>query len=90
MPRLSLRDVAGDNKSSFGILCLIRSRLDLQSRIPLMAAGAVVFACRPALLPVSVNVSGIDMWASRSAISPAEPVLVPPELERQLEGGGFV
>ena len=52
----------------------------------LMAAGAVVFDCRPALFPVSVNVSGIDIRPSRSAISPAESVLVPPEL--QLGGGG--
>ena len=34
-----------------------------------MAAGAVVFDCRPALLPVSVDLSVIDMRAARSAIS---------------------
>ena len=60
----------------------------LMEQDPLMAAGAVVFDCRPALLPVSVNVSGIDMRAARSAISPAESVLVPPELEQQFGGGG--
>ena len=60
----------------------------LMEQDPLMVAGAVVFDCRPALLPVSVNVSGIDMRASRSAISPAESVLVPPELERHFGGGG--
>ena len=53
-----------------------------------MAAGAVVLDCRPALLPVSVDVSGIDMRAVRSAISPAESVVVPPELEQQFGGGG--
>ena len=58
----------------------------LTEQDPLMAAGAVVFDCLPVLLSVSVNVSGIDMRASRSAISPAGPVLVPPELERQFGG----
>ena len=37
-----------------------------------MALGAVEFDCRPALLPVSADVSGIAMRAARSAISPAE------------------
>ena len=60
----------------------------LTEQEPLMATGAVVFDCRPALLPVSVDVSGIDMRAARSAISPAESVLVPPELEQQFGGGG--
>ena len=32
----------------------------LREQDPLMAAGAVVFDCRPALLPVSLDVSGID------------------------------
>ena len=58
----------------------------LTEQDPLMAAGAVVFDCRPALLPVSVDLSGIDMRASRSAIPSAESVLVPPE--RQFGGGG--
>ena len=60
----------------------------LTEQDPLMAAGAVVFDCQSALLLVSVKVSGIDMRTSRSAISPAESVLVPPELERQFGGGG--
>ena len=59
----------------------------LTEQDPLMAAGAVVFDRQPAL---SVNVSGIDMQASRSAISPAESVLVPSELERQFGGGGRI
>ena len=60
----------------------------LTEQDPLMVAGAVVLDCRPALLPVSVDVSGIDMRAVRSAISPAESVLDPPELEQQFGGGG--
>ena len=60
----------------------------LMEQDPLMAAGAVVFDCCPALLRVSVDVSGIDMRAAWSAISPAESVLVPPEPEQQFGGGG--
>ena len=44
-----------------------------------MAVRAVVFDCRPALLPVSVNLSGMDMRTSQSAICSVESVLVPPE-----------
>ena len=58
----------------------------LTEQDPRMAAGAVVFDCRPALLPVSVDVSGIAMRAVRSAIPPVEPVVVPPELEQQFGG----
>ena len=60
----------------------------LTEQDPRMAAGAVVFDCRPALLPVSVDVSGIDMLAVRSAIPPAKPVPVPPKFEQQFGGGG--
>ena len=61
----------------------------LMEQDPWMAAGAMVFDCRPALLPVSVDVSGIDMSAVQSAISPAEPVVVPPELEQQFGGAAL-
>ena len=54
-----------------------------------MAVGAVVFDCRPALLPVSVNVSGIDMWTVRHAMPPAKPVVVPPEREQQFGGAAL-
>ena len=43
-----------------------------------IVAGAVVFDCRPAVLPVSVDVLGIDMRTVRPAKPPAEPVVVPP------------
>ena len=50
----------------------------------LMAAGAVVFDCRPALLPVSVNVLDIDMrlYLRRSRF------LSLPNLSRNSGGGG--
>ena len=54
-----------------------------------MAAGAVVFDCRPALLPVSVNVSGIDMRTVRPAMPPAEPVVVLPKREQQFGGAAL-
>ena len=58
----------------------------LAEQDPRMAAGAMVFDCRPALLPVSVDVSGIDMLAFQSIIPPA--VVAPPDLEQQFGGGG--
>ena len=53
-----------------------------------MAAGAVVFDCRPALLPVSLDVSGIDMPAVRSSVPPAKTDVAPPEREQPFGGGG--
>ena len=57
---------------------------------PRMAAGAVMFDCRPALLPVSLDVSGIDMLAVRPSIPPAKSVVVPPVHEQQFGGGGRI
>ena len=51
-----------------------------------MAAGAVVFDCRPAVLPVSVDVSGIDMRKVRRAEPPAEPVVTTPNVRRNSQG----
>ena len=45
-----------------------------------------MFDCRPAVLPVSVDVSGIDMRTVRPAKPPAELVVAPPEREQQFEG----
>ena len=39
----------------------------------------MVFDCRPALLPVSLDVSGIDMLAVRSLVRPAKTDVAPPE-----------
>ena len=60
----------------------------LTEQDPRMAAGAVVFDCRPAFLPVSLDVSGIDMLAVQSLIPPAKSDVVPPEHEQQFGGGG--
>ena len=60
----------------------------LTEQDPWMVAGAVVFDCRPALLPVSLDVSGIDMRAVRPSIPHAKSVVVPPVHEQQFGGGG--
>ena len=55
---------------------------------PLSAAGAVVLDCRPPLLPVSMDISGVDLSA---ILAPAVSVgagVLPPERE-QLFGGGI-
>ena len=62
----------------------------LTEQDPQMAAGAVVFDCHPALLPVSVDVLVIDMLAFRSMIPPAKSVVLPPDLEQQFGGGGRI
>ena len=80
-PRL---DVAGGKRGSW--IRLHRPRPTEQARR--MAAGAVVFDCRPALLPVSLDVSGIDMPAVRYSIPPAKTDVVPREHEQPFGGGG--
>ena len=51
-----------------------------------MAAGVVVFDYRPAVLPVSVDVSGIDMQTVRRAEPPAESVVTPAERKQEFRG----
>ena len=58
----------------------------LTEQDPWMAAGAVVFDCHPALLPVSLDVSGIDMPAVRSSIPPAKTDVVRPTHEQPFKG----
>ena len=60
----------------------------LTEQDPRMTAGAVVFDCRLALLPVSLDVSGIDMLAVRSSVLPAKTDVVPPVCEQPFGGGG--
>ena len=45
-----------------------------------------MFDCRLAVLPVSVDVSGIDMRTVRPAEPPAEPVVAPAERKQQFGG----
>ena len=55
-----------------------------------MAAGAVVFDCRPALLPVCLDVSGIDMPPVRSSILPAQTKVVRRAHEQAFEGADLL
>ena len=72
--------------------------MDMSARIaprlteqdPRMAVGAVVFDCRLALLPVSLDVSGIDMRAVRPSIPPAQSVVVPPVHKQQFGGADLL
>ena len=58
----------------------------LMEQDPRMAAGAVVFDCRPAELPVSVDVLGIDMQKVRRAEPPAEPFIALAERRQEFRG----
>ena len=53
---------------------------------PEMATGAVVFDCHPALLPVSLDVSGIDMPVVRSSGPLAKTDVTRPSYEQPCEG----
>ena len=69
-------------------LAQLRALLPVNTIIP-TAGGPSGTACPPVASTTSrTDVSGIDMRAVRSAISPAESVVVPPELEQQFGGGG--
>ena len=58
----------------------------LTEQDPRMAAGAVVFDCRPAVLPVSVDASGIDLQTVRRAEPPAESVVAPAKRKQEFRG----
>ena len=56
---------------------------------PLVAVGAVVLDCRPSLLPVSMDISGVDMSAVRlPAMSAAMDGLLPGREQLSTGGGG--
>ena len=58
----------------------------LTKQDPRMAAGTVIFDCHPAVLPVSVDVSSMDMQEVRRAEPPAEPVVAPTERRQEFRG----
>ena len=55
---------------------------------PLAAAGAVVLDCRPPLLPVSMDISGVDLSAGRLPAVSAGMDVLPHEREPSFSGGG--
>ena len=61
-------------------------RLTVQD--PLAAAGAVVLDCRPPLLPLLMDISGVDLSAIRASTMSAEAGDFPPEREQSFGGGG--
>ena len=63
-------------------------RLTLQD--PLAVAGAVVLDCRPPLLPVSMDISGVDLSAIRALTVSAEAGAFPPEREQSFVGGDLL
>ena len=58
----------------------------LTKQDPRMAAGAVVIDGRPAMLPVSVDVSSIDIQKVRRAEPRAEPFVAPAERTQEFRG----
>ena len=57
---------------------------------PLAASGAVVLDCRPPLLPVSMDISGVDLSAGRLSATSAGMDGLLPGSEPLSKGGGFV
>ena len=48
----------------------------------------MVFDCRPPLMPVSLDITGIDMPTIRSSVLSTGADVVPPEREQSFGGGG--
>ena len=69
-----------------GATCTDRS--PTQEQDPLAAAWAVVFDCRPPLMPVLMDITDIDMSTIRSSVLFAGSDVIPPEREQSFGGGG--
>ena len=64
----------------------IAPRLTVQD--PLAAAGAMVFDCRPQVLPGAIDVSGTELAEIRSMTRARVATAAPPEREQTFGGGG--
>ena len=60
----------------------------LMIQVPLAAAGAVVLDCCPPLLPLSMDISGVDLSAIRVPAVLADVDVLPLERELLFGGGG--
>ena len=60
----------------------------LTEQDPLAAAGAMVFDCRPQVLPVAIDVSGTELAEIRSMTRARVATATPPEREQSFGGGG--
>ena len=69
---------------------LVQNAPRLTVQDPLAAAGAVVLDCRPPLLPVSMDISGVDLSAIRASTMSAEAGAFPPEREQSFVGGDLL
>ena len=58
----------------------------LTEQDPLAAAGALVFDCR--LLPVSMEISGVDVSVIRASAVSAKAATFPPKRKQSFGGGG--
>ena len=56
---------------------------------PPAAAGAVVLDCRPPLLPVSIDISGVDLSEILIPAVVADVDVLPLERETLFDGGGL-
>ena len=55
---------------------------------PLAAAGAMVFDCRPQVLPGAMDVSGLELSEICSTMRASAATSPPPEREQSFGGGG--
>ena len=60
----------------------------LTEQDPLAAAGAMVFDCRPQVLPRAIYVSGTELVEIRSMTRARVATAAPPEREQSFGGGG--
>ena len=60
----------------------------LTEQDPLAVAGAMMFDCRPQVLPGAMDVSGIELSEIRSMTRASTVTSLPPEREQSFGGGG--
>ena len=82
------RDRSPAASTDHGVTCTDAPRLMVQD--PLGAAGAVVLDCRPPVLPVSMDISGVDLSAIRASTMSAKAGAFPPEREQSFVGGDLL
>ena len=61
----------------------------LTEQDPLAAAGAMVFDCRPQVLPGAMDISGTELTEIRSMTRARVATAAPPEREQSFGGGGI-
>ena len=82
------RDWSSAAGTGHGATCTDRFPTHGDARAREAAAGTVVFVCRPPLMPVSMDITDIDMSTIRSLVLSVESDVVPPGCEQSFGGGG--